>query len=67
MSNDTQSNNFVGVDVNKAHLDAHRLRDGAEQRFANDARGARERGAARPESEPGWEVESGGRVLTVLI
>ena len=41
MLNDTQSNNFVGVDVSKAHLDAHRLRDGASERFSNDASGAR--------------------------
>jgi hypothetical protein len=34
MNNDT-----IGVDVSKAHLDAHRLADGASRRFANDKRG----------------------------
>ena len=32
----------VGVDVSKAHLDAHRLPDGEAKRFANDARGFEE-------------------------
>ena len=32
----------VGVDVSKAHLDAHRLADGAARRFANDAAGFEE-------------------------
>ena len=31
--------NTVGVDISKAHLDAHRLRDGAASRFGNDAAG----------------------------
>ena len=34
MNNDT-----IGVDVSKDHLDAHRLADGAAQRFANDRGG----------------------------
>ncbi len=34
MNNDT-----IGVDVSKDHLDAHRLADGANWRFANDKRG----------------------------
>lgn len=42
MSNDNTTGNFVGVDVGKARLDAHRLRDGLSRQFANDARGVRE-------------------------
>ncbi|RJT41358.1 IS110 family transposase [Mesorhizobium waimense] len=34
MTNDT-----IGVDISKDHLDAHRLSDGASRRFANDSRG----------------------------
>ena len=34
MQNDT-----IGVDVSKDHLDAYRLADGAERRFANDKGG----------------------------
>ena len=34
--------NTVGVDVSKAHLDAHRLRDGEAARFGNDAAGFRQ-------------------------
>jgi transposase len=36
MNNDT-----IGVDVSKDHPDAHRLADGATQRFANDKSGHR--------------------------
>ena len=32
--------NYIGVDVSKDYLDAHRLRDGAAKRFTNDARGS---------------------------
>lgn len=39
MSNHNTTGNFIGVDVGKAHLDAHRLRDGGSRRFANDAGG----------------------------
>ena len=31
--------NTIGVDISKAHLDAHRLRDGAAAQFDNDAGG----------------------------
>ena len=31
----------IGVDVSKDLLDAHRLADGAERRFANDKTGAK--------------------------
>ena len=34
MTNDT-----IGVDISKDHLDAHRMSDGASQRFANDKQG----------------------------
>ncbi|MER8596265.1 transposase [Mesorhizobium sp. M1182] len=34
MTNDT-----IGIDISKDHLDAHRLSDGASRRFANDSRG----------------------------
>ena len=34
--------NAVGVDISKAHLDAHRLRDGEGKRFGNDAKGFEE-------------------------
>ncbi len=34
MTNDT-----IGVDISKDHLDAHRLSDGASRRFASDSRG----------------------------
>ena len=34
--------NAVGVDISKAHLDAHRLRDGEGKRFGNDAEGFEE-------------------------
>ena len=33
--------NTIGVDISKAHLDAHRLADGASRRFANDRSGHR--------------------------
>lgn len=31
--------NDPGVDISKDHLDAHRMRDGASRRFANDHAG----------------------------
>ena len=34
--------NTVGVDIPKAHLDAHRLRTGEAARFDNDAAGFKE-------------------------
>ena len=34
MTNDT-----IGVDISKDHLDAHRMHDGASRRFANDKAG----------------------------
>ncbi len=34
--------NTVGVDISKAHLDAHRLRTGEAARFDNDATGFKE-------------------------
>jgi len=34
MTNDT-----IGIDISKDHLDAHRMRDGARRRFANDKAG----------------------------
>ena len=36
MTNDT-----IGVDISKDHLDAHRMSDGASRRFANDSAGHR--------------------------
>jgi transposase len=30
---------IIGIDISKAHLDAHRAPDGAQARFANDAKG----------------------------
>lgn len=36
MTNDT-----IGVDISKDHLDAHRMSDGANRRFANDSAGHR--------------------------
>ena len=36
MTNDT-----IGVDISKDHLDAHRMSDGKNRRFANDAAGHR--------------------------
>ncbi len=32
-------NSTIGVDISKDHLDAHRMSDGASQRFANDKQG----------------------------
>lgn len=34
MTNDT-----IGVDISKDHLDAHRMSDGSSRRFANDNAG----------------------------
>ena len=34
--------NAVGVDISKAHLDAHRLQGGEGKRFGNDAKGFEE-------------------------
>lgn len=47
--------NAVGVDISKAHLDAHRLPDGEARRFANDARGFEELAA--------WVGEGADRVV----
>lgn len=33
------TNNTIGVDISKDHLDAHRMSDGAARRFANDRHG----------------------------
>jgi len=33
------TNNTIGVDISKDHLDAHRMSDGATRRFANDRHG----------------------------
>ena len=35
---DEMNQTIVGVDISKDHLDAHRLSDGQDKRFANDAR-----------------------------
>lgn len=35
------TNDSIGIDISKDHLDAHRLRDGAAARFANSAAGLR--------------------------
>jgi transposase len=47
MTNDT-----IGVDVSKDHLDAHRLADGATRRFANDKGGPSK--PARPPTSQAW-------------
>jgi transposase len=38
---DKMNQTVVGVDISKDHLDVHRLSDGQDKRFANDARGRR--------------------------
>ena len=39
--------NTVGVDISKAHLDAHALPSGRAERFANNAAGIRKLAASR--------------------
>ena len=36
---DDNTPEIIGVDISKAHLDAHRLRTGVAARFGNDADG----------------------------
>ena len=50
MTNDT-----IGIDISKDHLDAHRMRDGASRRFSNDKAGHR--------SFVGWAGRCGARLV----
>ena len=50
MTNDT-----IGVDISKDHLDAYRMRDGASRRFANDRTGH--------QAFIGWVGQSGSRIV----
>lgn len=50
MTNDT-----IGVDISKDHLDAHRMRDGASRRFTNDKAGHR--------TFIGWVEQPGSRIV----
>ena len=50
MTNDT-----IGVDISKDHLDAHRMSDGESRRFANDKAGHR--------AFVGWAGRCGARIV----
>ncbi|MGV1795281.1 IS110 family transposase [Rhizobium sp. A37_96] len=49
------TNNTIGVDISKDHLDAHRMRDGESRRFANDKTGHK--------AFLGWLGEPGARIV----
>lgn len=49
------TNNTIGVDISKDHLDAHRISDGASRRFTNDNAGHR--------AFMAWLAEPGARIV----